>query len=121
MNISLAIILCLVLAVAVTESKRKKKPTVVKIISKVFSDDDEKKCLKKLRLTQNELSTAVQIRQIQARSGGTNITSMADMDRLINQLSPSLIAANRLKAKMPRLIECELTEFRPIMWGRPRA
>uniref|UniRef100_A0A090XAZ0 Putative secreted protein n=1 Tax=Ixodes ricinus TaxID=34613 RepID=A0A090XAZ0_IXORI len=120
MKISLAIILCLVLAVAVTESKRK-KPKVVKIISKIFSDDDDKKCLKKLRLTQSELSTAVQIRQIQARSGGTSVTSMADMDRLINQLSPSLPAANSLKAKMPRLIECELTEFRPIMWGRPRA
>ncbi|KAM7310440.1 putative breast carcinoma AMPlified sequence, partial [Ixodes scapularis] len=106
-------------------------PMAVPSMSTYFSDNvfppllieatSDKKCLKKLRLTQNELSTAVQIRQIQARSGGTTVTSMADMDRLINQLSPSLIAANGLKAKMPRLIECELTEFRPIMWGRPRA
>ncbi|KAM7290017.1 hypothetical protein ISCGN_030145 [Ixodes scapularis] len=47
--------------------------------------------------------------------------SMADMGKIIDTLLPSPRAANRMKAKMPRLIECELTEFRPIMWGQPQA
>ncbi|XP_042146322.1 uncharacterized protein LOC115310738 [Ixodes scapularis] len=81
----------------------------------------EKKCLKRLRLSQNELYTAIEIRQMHARSGGTIIRNMADMGKIIDTLLPSPRAANRMKAKMPRLIECELTEFRPIMWGRPQA